>query len=835
MSEILESYKKRKIEWALKIGTEFPLHYVKQQASQQYEFLFCVEIPWPLLRLWSELLEGISVTTSYIDLLNATVEDGWFTVRRGCLRIDDLLRKKASMAKQAFKQSTGRKRQELDKKVYKLTVRRMETESVDALMAEVERCQNEVQEWKRKYADLENEKEKLYDEMKKEINKLGEETTDLKHVNKNLAAYIETLEQKETLKCKGKKMNQVGAKQMGRKLLHLQNKAQCALWFCKSYGLEVKNIEFQDQDGGSHTIDYCESITTGSYDKLSQDEKNKIEQVLFLMDKFCVGDEVYHELSMIIEGLPKSYLVKQSRTNLNKTYHIERTAGEYPGASISFTSTLREHIKELLEKSPELKESTIQVKLSGDGARMSRTTNFMMMSFTLLQLNESVMSPKHNRTVAIINGPEKYATLKASLSPFFREVNELISNGSTTVDGQNVQLEFFLGGDMKFLLMIMGINSATADYACVWCKIHKDNRWDTSKPFSHYNEAPQWRNLEEIKKMCHSKDKFGCVNEPLINIPLTNVIPDELHLLLRITDKLLQNVIDEVLERDAVEDSSKTRGQKKGINLSKLVKAINSLGISFSIWNKKNADGSESQVKEFTSLLGSQKKKLLNGLPSKLGEVLYPDTCETVKQIWTDFECLYNQISDFNLSKTSANAIFVQAKAWVELFCSLKGIRPGYTRPRVTPYMHTLVYHIPFFVKMHGCFKKFTGQGVEKNNDEAKRVLFNKSNKWDAAKDILCTESRQWDLKRHERMKGQYTKRKLEYWNTEISEIRKQKRARCEDSPDTIQDDDIPTPEVNLTNLSVKQLRELIKEKGLRPKGLSKLKKMELIGVIEKA
>ena len=93
------------------------------------------------------------------------------------------------MAKQAFKQTTGRKRQELENKVYKLTVRRMETESVDALMAEVERCQNELQEWKRKYADLENEKEKLYDEMKKEINKLEEEITDLKHVNKDLAAY----------------------------------------------------------------------------------------------------------------------------------------------------------------------------------------------------------------------------------------------------------------------------------------------------------------------------------------------------------------------------------------------------------------------------------------------------------------------------------------------------------------------------------------------------------------------------------------------------------------------------------------------------------------------
>lgn len=80
-----------------------------------------------------------------------------------------------------------------------------------------------------------------------------------------------------------------------------------------------------------------------------------------------MGDEVHHELSKIIEGLPKSYLVKQSRTNQNKTYHIEKTAGEYPGASISFTSTLREHIKELRENSAELKDSTIPVKLSRQG------------------------------------------------------------------------------------------------------------------------------------------------------------------------------------------------------------------------------------------------------------------------------------------------------------------------------------------------------------------------------------------------------------------------------------------------------------------------------------
>ena len=46
----------------------------------------------------------------------------------------------------------------------------------------------------------------------------------------------------------------------------------------------------------------------------------------------------------------------------------------------------------------------------------------------------------------------------------------------------------------------------------------------------------------------------------------------------------------------------------------------------------------------------------------------------------------------------------------------------------------------------------------------------------DAARDILLTESRQWVLQHHERQKGTYTKRKLDYWETEISAKRKQQQ-----------------------------------------------------------
>ena len=162
-------------------------------------------------------------------------------------------------------------------------------------------------------------------------------------------------------------------------------------------------------------------------------------------------------------------------------------------------------------------------------------------------------------------------------------MNQLISKGTISIDGEEIELEFFLGGDMKFLLIILGLSSATADYACLWCKIHKDNRWETSKPMNYYNEEPMRRTLDKIRSLCHAKDNYGCIHDPLINIPISNVIPDVLHLLLRITDKLLQNVIDEVLERDAVEDFERPRGQPKGVYLNGLVKAINDLGISFSV------------------------------------------------------------------------------------------------------------------------------------------------------------------------------------------------------------------------------------------------------------
>ena len=66
------------------------------------------------------------------------------------------------------------------------------------------------------------------------------------------------------------------------------------------------------------------------------------------------------------------------------------------------------------------------------------------------------------------NGPENYETLKESLSNLFRVINELISTETILIDREHVKLEFLLGGDMKYLLMILGLASATSNHAYLW-------------------------------------------------------------------------------------------------------------------------------------------------------------------------------------------------------------------------------------------------------------------------------------------------------------------------------------------------------------------------------
>lgn len=61
-----------------------------------------------------------------------------------------------------------------------------------------------------------------------------------------------------------------------------------------------------------------------------------------------------------------------------------------------------------------------------------------------------------------------------------------------------------------------------------------NNRYDMSKPREFYHEVGNKRTLQDIKS-CAAKKQLSCEHAPLLDIPLDNVVLDELHLMLRVT------------------------------------------------------------------------------------------------------------------------------------------------------------------------------------------------------------------------------------------------------------------------------------------------------------
>lgn len=93
------------------------------------------------------------------------------------------------------------------------------------------------------------------------------------------------------------------------------------------------------------------------------------------------------------------------------------------------------------------------------------------------------------------------------------------------------------------------------------------------------------------------------------------------------------------------------------------------------------------------------------------------------------------------------------------------------------------------------------------------------------------------ELKHHEREKGTYTKRKLEYWNDNIQKLRQEKRAKYAETnlpDDTTQQSETTSPDSQeLHKMKISELRKPIRERGIKVKGMSKLKKDGLVSLLK--
>ena len=93
----------------------------------------------------------------------------------------------------------------------------------------------------------------------------------------------------------------------------------------------------------------------------------------------------------------------------------------------------------------------------------------------------------------------------------------------------------------------------------------------------------------------------GSIHRPLTSIPLHCVILDELHVLLRIFDVMLLNLI---MIMKLMDDRLRLH---TNLHLHQLVACIKSCGVSFNVWESELSSGNFA----WTSLTGESVKKVL--------------------------------------------------------------------------------------------------------------------------------------------------------------------------------------------------------------------------------
>jgi hypothetical protein len=149
-----------------------------------------------------------------------------------------------------------------------------------------------------------------------------------------------------------------------------------------------------------------------------------------------------------------------------------------------------------------------------------------------------------------------------------------------------------------------------------------------TKPLDFYQTRGMQRTSQNLKEDVVKND-FGVCAQPLVSVEPEHIIIDELHLLLRICDKLLRNLI---LDTKTLDDKKVAHGEKSDF-LGQLTEKIRVCGISFYIWTKK---GTRCEL-DWSSLTGSDYKKLLENLPTKLCFLIHPDTHDHTVIIWSSF------------------------------------------------------------------------------------------------------------------------------------------------------------------------------------------------------
>ena len=111
--------------------------------------------------------------------------------------------------------------------------------------------------------------------------------------------------------------------------------------------LKTRNWKLNEiQLGTRHFLFSIAGQPNEPYDSLDEEEKEKIRALLFIIDRFSISLEGYHELTQIEKSLPRTYLIESCTKVLDSKWKVTRTPGDAQGAELPFQLLLEHEVRQ---------------------------------------------------------------------------------------------------------------------------------------------------------------------------------------------------------------------------------------------------------------------------------------------------------------------------------------------------------------------------------------------------------------------------------------------------------------------------------------------------------
>ena len=422
----------------------------------QESVLYSVSIPYTICKDWAEIAQGSEA--KYQSLLEAELSGWKLGLDLNSLRVAQRLRRECPSISKKLKKAKGNSLYALQEKILRVNLKSSDLLSFSDLKSENVQLASDLSSAEETIKKQNEEILLLHQELftfkqqcdtqQIEIGNQNAKIDNLMETNKDLHTYVEHVIGISVTSGPKAVFSGVCRQYQLKTLKQLKSRAECALWFVESFGLNVESIQMRDSDGIRHTMAYQ------NIDQISMNEKEILKKIFYLLDRFYISDAFYHEITAVCDGLPRSYLIKQLRSDMNMLCHIQRTPGAAEGAEVDVEQELKCAIHSIIAENPNAKH--FSVKFCGDGTHVARSAGMCLMSFSVTSPGARMSKSACHHAVAVVKGQESYTLYNTSFRNIFNSINALAASKRLDINGEEMAIDVFLGGDYKFLLMVLG-------------------------------------------------------------------------------------------------------------------------------------------------------------------------------------------------------------------------------------------------------------------------------------------------------------------------------------------------------------------------------------------